>query len=260
MKVDAIVLAGGEGAIIDPTVHIKGLVPIAGKPMIEWVVDALRAAETIEGIAVVIPTRKNLGEWADRVDHLVLSDGSFMENALAGFSAFQGDRPVLATTGDLPALTPAAIDDFVSRSLAAGAQFSYPLVPAEEMERQFPGSQRTYVKVSGGKVTGGNMMVLAPEVVRRNSELGQRLFDERKSPVGMARVIGVPFIFKYVTGRLKVEDVERKMEELLGAKCVAVYTPFASIGADVDKPIDVVVAERVLYARSSGRITAGLAE
>lgn len=254
------VLAGGDGAVIDPTVHIKGLVPIAGKPMIEWVVEALRAAETIAEIAVVVPTRDNLGEWAERVDHIVISDGSFIDNALAGFSALDGGHPVLATTGDLPALTAEAIDDFVERSLDAGADFSYPLVSAQDMETQFPGSQRTYVKVSGGKVTGGNMMVLAPEVVRRNRHLGQRLFDERKSPIGMARVIGVPFIFKYVTGQLRVDDVERKMEQLLGVKCVAVYTRFASIGADVDKPIDVVVAERVLYGRGSGRITQGSAE
>jgi GTP:adenosylcobinamide-phosphate guanylyltransferase len=253
VKVDAMVLAGGEGAIIDPTVRIKGLVPIAGRPMIEWVVEALRAAETIGKIAVVVPTDEGLGEWADLVDHVVICDGSFIDNALAGFSAFSGEQPVLAATGDLPALTPEAVDDFVSQSLAAGAQFSYPLVSAEEMEEQFPGSQRTYVKVSGGMVTGGNMMVLAPEVVRRNRGLGQRLFDARKSPAAMARVLGVPFIFKYITGHLRVDDVERKMEQLLGVKCVAVYTTYASIGADVDKPIDVVVAERVLYARSSGR-------
>ena len=253
MRVDAVVLAGGDGAVVDPTVRIKGLVPIAGRPMIEWVVEALRAADTIAEIAVVVPTAENLGHWAERVDHIVVSDGSFIDNALAGFSPFSGDKPVLAATGDLPALTAEAVDDFVTRSMEAGAEFSYPLVPASEMEAQFPGSQRTYVKVSGGRVTGGNMMVLAPEVVRRNRDLGQRLFETRKSAVGMARVIGVPFIVKYVTGRLRVDDVERKMQQLLGAKCVAVYTTHASIGADVDKPLDVVVAERVLYARTSGR-------
>jgi NDP-sugar pyrophosphorylase family protein len=55
-RVDAMVLAGGEGAVIDPTVRVKGLVRIAGKPMVEWVVDALRAATTVAKIAVVAPT------------------------------------------------------------------------------------------------------------------------------------------------------------------------------------------------------------
>jgi GTP:adenosylcobinamide-phosphate guanylyltransferase len=254
VKVDALVLAGGEGAIIDPTVHVKGLVPIAGRPMIQWVVEALRASETIGEIALVIPSAEGLGSWADDVDHVVLSDSNFIENAIAGCDVFMDKGYVLGATGDLPALTPEAIDDYVNRSLASGAEVTYPLVKAEDMEAQFPGSQRTYVKVAGGPVTGGNMMVMSPDIVRRNRQIVQRLFDTRKSPVAMARVIGIPFIFKYITGRLRVDDVERKMEQLLGAKCAAVYTPFASIGADVDKPIDVVVAERVLYKRTTGTI------
>ena len=258
MKVDAMVLAGGDGAIIDPTVSVKGLVPIAGRPMIEWVVDALRAAETIGHIAVVVPTDQDLGDWVARVDHVVVSDSSFIDNAIAGATVFENDRHVLGATGDLPALTPEAIDDFVTRSIESGAEFSYPLVFADDMEAQFPGSQRTYVKVSGGRVTGGNMMLLSADLVRRIRQIGQRLFDTRKSPVAMARVIGIPFIFKYVTGRLRVDDVEHKMEQLLAAKCAAIYTSHASIGADVDKPIDVVVAERVLYARGSGGMSAAM--
>lgn len=250
MKVDAVVLAGGDGEVIDPTVHIKGLVPIAAKPMIEWVVDAMRAAASIDRVVVVVPTDQNLGSWASRVDSLVISDGSFMDNAIAGFSAVDEGRAALAATGDLPALTPEAVDDFVGHSLQSGAEFTYPLVSEADMEAQFPGSQRTYVKIAGGKVTGGNMMLLSPQLVRSNRELGQRLFDARKSPVAMARVLGVPFIFKYLSGTLRVADVERKMEQLVGGKCAAIYTHHASIGADVDKPIDVVVAERVLFRRS----------
>lgn len=253
------VLAGGEGAIIDPLVRVKGLVPIAGRPMIEWVVEALRQAETISEIAVVVPRDAETGSWARLVDRLVLSDASFIDNALAGFHDF-GDQPVLAATGDLPALTPDAIDDYVSQSLASGAEFTYPLVRSADMEEQFPGSRRTYVRVAGGRVTGGNMMYLLPQLVRRNRDLGQRLFETRKSAVGMARVIGAPFMFKYLTGRLRVDDVERKMGQLLGAKCSAIYTRHASIGADVDKPIDVVVAERVLFQRSPGRNSANVSQ
>jgi GTP:adenosylcobinamide-phosphate guanylyltransferase len=250
-RVDAVVLAGGEGEVIDPTVHIKGLVPIAGKPMIEWVVLALRAAETIGEIAVVVPTAENLGAWTEMVDYVVVSDCNFIDNAIAGASIFKNERHVLGSTGDLPALTPEAIDDYVSRTLATGAEFSYPLIRAEDMEAQFPGSQRTYVKVAGGPVTGGNMSLISADFLKRNRNIGQRLFETRKSPVAMARVIGIPFIFKYITGKLRVDDVERKMAQLLDAKCAAIYTEHASIGADVDKPIDVVVAERVLYERSS---------
>jgi GTP:adenosylcobinamide-phosphate guanylyltransferase len=253
VRADAVVLAGGDGAVIDPAVPVKGLVPVAGKPMIEWVTDALCAAKTIAKVAVVVPTNQDLGAWAGRVDRVVVSDASFMDNALAGFSAMENGRPVLAVTGDLPALTPEAIDDFVTRSLASGAEFTYPLVSAADMERQFPGSRRTYVKVAGGRVTGGNMMLLSPQLVRRHRELGQRLFDARKSPIRMAQALGVIFIARYLSGELRIRDVERKMEQLLSVKCAAIRTGYAAIGADVDKPLDVDVAQRVLQGRTSGR-------
>jgi GTP:adenosylcobinamide-phosphate guanylyltransferase len=260
MKVDAVILAGGDGAVIDPAVRIKGLVPVAGKPMVEWVVDAMRTSESIAEVAVVVPTAENLGPWVDKVDKLVISNGSFIDNLIAGVDSFRNDRAVLVATGDVPALTSEAIDDYVLRSLQTAADFSYPLVARDEMERQFPGSKRTYIKLATGWITGGNMMLLSPSLVHRNREIGQRLFDTRKSPVKMARVIGVPFILKLVSGRLHPTDVERKMAELLGGSCAAVSTSHASIGADVDKPIDVIVAERVLFARKDGRMGASDAE
>ncbi len=255
MKVDAVVLAGGEGEMIDPTVHVKGLVPIAGKPMVQWVVEALRAADTVAGVVVVVPTSDGLGSWVEQVDRVVVSDAPFADNIIAGADASSGDRPTLVTTGDLPALTPEAIDDFVTRSLERSADFSYPLVREADMLSQFPGSERTFVRIADGTVTGGNVAVLSPALVARNRDIGQRLFETRKSPVAMARVLGFRFILRLLLGRLRPQDVERKMTELLGGVCVALYTPHASIGADVDKPIDVVVAERVLYERVNYRNT-----
>ena len=249
MTVDAVVLAGGDGAVIDPASRFKGLLSIGGRPMVSWVVDALREASTISEIAVVVPTAEDLGPWADTVDKLVVSDGNFLDNVLAGVGAFRNDRHALVATGDIPALTPEAVDDFVSRSLVSGAEFTYPLIRKADMLEQFPGSVRSFIKLIDGEITGGNMMLVNPFLVEQNREIGQRLFDTRKSAVQMARVIGFRFVIKLAMGRLNVSEVEAKMEQLLGGRSAAVYTSFASIGADVDKPVDVVVAERVLASR-----------
>lgn len=253
MKVDIVVLAGGDGAVLDPSCRFKGLMPIAGKPMVEWVVEAGRAAQTIAEIAVVVPTAEDLGPWADSVDKLVVSGGTFVENVIAGVRSFRDDRPVLVATGDLPALTGAALDDFVTRSLETGADFTYPLVRKDDVLAQFPGSDRTFVRLIDGPVTGGNMMLVNPALVEQNADIGTRLFDTRKNALKMARVIGFKFVAKLAAGRLEVHEVEEKLGELLGGRGAAVYTSHASIGADVDKPEDVLVAERVLYERESGR-------
>jgi GTP:adenosylcobinamide-phosphate guanylyltransferase len=251
--VDAVVLAGGDGAVLDPTCRFKGLMPIAGKPMVEWVVDALNGAEMIHEVAVVVPTAENLGAWVDHTHKLVVSDGSFVDNVLAGTGAFRTDRPVLLVTGDIPALTSEAVDAFVYESLSTGADVTYPLIREADMLEQYPGSERTFIRLADGKVTGGNMMLVAPHLLDRNREIGGRIFATRKNPLAMARVIGVRFVFRLVLGKLTVAEVEAKLGELIGGRGAAVYTSEASIGADVDKPVDIIVAERVLYSRSEGR-------
>ncbi len=250
VKVDALVLGGGDGAVIDPAAPFKGVVPIAGKPMIEWVVDALRDSDYVNEIAVVVPTAENLGSWADKVDKLVICDANFIDNAIAGMSALNSGLHIFCATGDLPALTGEAVDDFITLSLESGAGVTYPLVREEDVLEQFPGSERTFVTVDHQQVTGGNCMLMAPGVVERNREIGQRLFDTRKSVVAMARVVGFKFVIRLATRRIRAVDVEEKMEELLGAPCSAIYTRYASIGADIDKPVDVIVAERILFGRS----------
>ena len=251
MKVDAVVLGGGDGAVIDPNCRFKGLVPLAGKPLVEWVVDAMREAEFIAEVVVVVPTAEDLGAWADLVDKLVVGRGGFMDNVIAGTSSFREDRPVLIATGDMPLLSGEAIDDFITRSFAADAKFSYPIISRADMDTQYPGSPRTYVRVDGTEVTGGNMMLADPLLVRRNAEVGQSLFGARKSPLAMARILGWRFVLKLAVGRLDVAELEATMARVLGGPTSAIRTPFASIGVDVDKAADVELTERIL--RETGR-------
>ncbi len=248
-KVDAVILAGGDGEVIDPTQRFKGLVPIAGRPLVEWVVDAFRSAERIGEIAVVIPTAENLGGWVDRVDKLVVSDRSFMDNAIAGAAAFRVDRPVIIATGDIPLLTGEAIDAFVEAGLATGAEFVYPLVPQSAVESAYPGASRTYFKLKSGRYTGGNAMLVDPKLLPGARELGQRLFDERKNPAATVRTAGLGFVIKFVLGRLMPEDLADKIRELLGGTGAAVVLQDPSIAMDVDKPVDLELVQELLLAR-----------
>lgn len=251
MKVDAIILAGGDGEVIDPSCRFKGLLPVAGRPLVQWVVDAFRSAETIDGVAVVMPTAEGLGSWVDTVDKLVVSNGLFMDNVVAGAASFRVDRPVLVATGDIPLVTPEAIDDLVRRSLDSGADFTYPLVRRSDMEAQYPGSERTYFRLKSGQYTGGNAMLANPLLIPAARDLGQRLFDQRKNPVGMLRLAGLGFVARFLLGRLEPEDLGDKIRQLLGGSGAAVPTLHASLAVDVDKPSDLALAERVL--RDQGR-------
>ncbi len=253
MKVDAIILAGGDGEVIDPACRFKGLVPVAGRPLVEWVVDAFAKATMINEVAVVMPTAEGLGPWVDEAGKLVVSDRSFMDNVLAGADAFRIDRPVIIATGDIPLVTPQAVDSFVAAGLATGADFVYPIIPRPEMERQFPGSDRTYFRLKSGTYTGGNAMLANPVLLPAMRDLGQRLFDQRKNAAGMLRIAGLGFVVKFALGRLQPEDLSDKIEQLLGGTGAALTIQEASLAVDVDKPSDLTLVERVLYERGTAR-------
>ena len=74
-------------------------------------------------------------------------------------------------------------------------------------------------------------------------------------PIGVVAIVALFVLVSSGAGIFLGTMFRNEMQQLLGAKCAAVYTPHASIGADVDKPIDVVVSERVLYQRVSGSIS-----
>jgi GTP:adenosylcobinamide-phosphate guanylyltransferase len=249
--VDALVLAGGDGEVVDPAVPVKGLVAIAGRPMVQWVLEALRAAQTVRRIALVIPSGHDLGDWTELVDIIVHADDEFAENITAGVEALPRDLNIIGVTSDIPMLTPEAVDDLVTQTADRGAALSYPLIREEDILAQYPGSQRTFVKIKSGKVTGGNAMVFSPEVFLRLQEFAQEMFLARKNPLKMARIVGPIFATKLVAGQLDPADVEKKLSKLIGAPCAAIYTSYASIGADVDKPADIPPAEAALQLRSS---------
>lgn len=251
-RVDAIVLGGGDGEVVDPAIPVKGFVTILGKTMIEWVVDALYDAQSIHRIAVVVPDTSQLSDAVRaKADVLVDSDARFVDNCIAGIEAVRDGHHVLGVSADVPAITGEAVDDFVKQTLDAGVDYSYPIIRKEDMESQFPGAQRTYIKIKAGHVTGGNFLLGSPEVSYKVREVFQYLFDTRKNALKMAKVVGPKFAIKMAAGQLEIKDAEDKLSEILGGPCKAVFTNYAAVGADVDKPIDRQITERALTARSS---------
>lgn len=245
-KIDAVVMAGGTATSLDLSAPYKGAVTICGKPMAEWVIDALRASQVVNRVVLTVPFKERLGSWADKVDDVVVTDGLFSDNAIAGIKACGDVSHVLIATGDIPAVTPAAITEFVTDVQSHGAKVSYPFIPREAMERTFPGSQRTYFKFDGGSYTAGNAALVAPDLMHTMQDLGQKLFDSRKNPLKLASIAGPGLLMKFASGTLTKSALEKRTSEILGVPAYVFKTTEASLGADVDKPADMAVTEHVL--------------
>ena len=236
MSIAAVILAG---AVADPELQAKysvknrAEVPIAGKPMFRYVVDALRASPNVGNICLIGDIQC---EGADKV---IPSAGSMIDNLVTGMGACEGEH-VLISTSDIPMLTAEAVDDFIGRCGDLSADLYYAIIPKEECEKRFPGMRRTYTRRAEGSFTGGNMAIVSSEFVRKNAEYLRQVFEVRKKPLKIAGLIGVGTLIRAIiaqkvwAGAINLPLLEKTAGRVLNADLKAVQTPYAEIGSDVD--------------------------
>jgi GTP:adenosylcobinamide-phosphate guanylyltransferase len=249
-QVPAILLAGGrdKGPLAETTGQtIRGLVPLLGKPMISYVTDALSAAALIGETLAVGPEALKPALGGCRL----LPEGeSLLANIQAGLAAVPHEGHALLVTADIPLLTPDALDDFIRRGLEMDADVRYPIIPQAANDAKTPGMKRTYVKLREGRFTGGNMMLVKVAAFQKMEPLVQEAYALRKKPLKLGQRLGWGFLLRMPLGLLHIADVETTVGRVLGGKARAVRTNYAEIGADVDKPEDMTLAEGFLKFRS----------
>lgn len=244
MEADAVVLAGGSSKDLADA-PAKGVVDLNGRPMVEYILDALRECPEIARICVVVPHGVK-GEWQAKADVVVESSGSLTENAIAGISAVKSDKMIALLSSDIPLLTPQALSDFLARCETKNARLFYPIIPESTAKAFFPSMKRTYVKMKQGSFTGGNIVLADPSIVETHLDLIEEAYALRKSPVKLARRLGVKFIIGLLLGNLSIGEAEKRVARLLDSPVSAIETPFAEIGLDVDKISDLQIISAYL--------------
>jgi GTP:adenosylcobinamide-phosphate guanylyltransferase len=247
--VDAVVLAGGvdRGEIAEETgvIH-RPLLEVAGRPIIQRVLAALRGAVSVDQIVLVAPPSVQDVVGEDAVDLRVEAGDSFIDNIENGVAATpEAVDSALIITGDLPMLTPGAVNDLVDQAGLTRADLVYPIIPRESSERGFPGGKRTYVRLREGTFTGGNGVVASRHFFSARRELIQNLFAARKNPIRLASLFGLGFIFGLLTGRLTLPDLESRAGEIVGGRVAAIISAYPELGFDVDKIADLLLARQV---------------
>lgn len=240
-------LAGGDAKGL-ASVPAKGLVPISGRPMVEYVIDALRSCADIDRICIVLPVEYSFADLGDEVGVAVAS-GSLPKVVKAGIDFLGTEKPVLLLSADIPLITPEAISDFLNRCSKLRAELYYPIIGYGESERRFPDVKRTYCRIKEGRFTGGNIMLIEPEVLVGNIELIEHVYELRKSPLKLIRLLGLIFLLRFILGRLSISQIEERVSQMLEAVCAGVITPFIEIGVDIDKESDLRI---VMTALSGG--------
>jgi adenosylcobinamide-phosphate guanylyltransferase len=136
MKVPALIMAGGKGKRLGLKIE-KPLLPFLGKPLVEWVIEAVKSAEKISRFYIVtsqqtLETEKKCmsdGYKVIRTNGKGYHDDlkqAILENGLC--------CPVLTIPADLPALTGEFLDKIVSTYEREGKDALAVFVPIEKRE------------------------------------------------------------------------------------------------------------------------------
>jgi len=255
MKWTAVVLAGSRGSA-DPVakaagVSHKAFAPVAGKPMIGHVLDALAEAPSIGRVIVVIePDAPEIPRpGIERID----AARSPSLSALSGF--VEAGPPVLVTTADHPLLTAAMVEALIAGASASGADVAAAVADRPVVEQAGSTARRTYLKFRDAQVSGCNIFAMMTPEARAALAFWRTIETERKRPWRIAWTIGLGTLIAYVTGLLTTEGAARAVGRVAGCRAKLVLLPFPDAAHDVDKPEDLAFAERRMAARQGASVS-----
>lgn len=260
---DAIVLAGGIPNPEDPLYSFvkgdaKALVDINGKPMVQWVLDALSDAQRVDNVIIVGLSPKN--QLACKKPLYFLSNqGRMLANIVAGVKKSlelnKKNKYVLIVSSDIPAIQPHMVDWLVDTSMQTKDDLYYGVCTRTVMEERFPDSRRTYTRLKDVELCGSDINLCHVRMATEHLDMWESLLGARKSPFAQASKLGLGLLFALFTRQLTLEDAVARISERIGIKGRAIVWPYAEPCMDVDKPHQLEML-RADLAKSQRRVAA----
>ena len=254
MTLDALVLAGGipkpdESLYPFSQGRSKALIDVAGKPMGQWVLNALGGAKNIGKVVVVGLSEKD-GLRCKKPVSYIPSQGSMLENIRAGARKVAEVNPKAAYTlivsADIPTIT-AEMVDWVCAQLRPGEDdVVYNVIRRDVMEKRFPNSRRTYTKLKGIEVCGGDINPASVSLILAHAGPWEKITAARKSPIKQAALVGFDTLLLLLFRAMTVDQAAERVGKNLGLRGRGVLCPYAEVGMDVDKLHHLEIVEKAL--------------
>ncbi len=229
----------------------KALLDVVGKPMVQWVMDALGGARRVDGV-VLVGLESVDGLTCAKPLRRVSDQGGLLDNVVAGANEILHLDPtaaqVLAVSSDIPAITPEMVDWTIEATAGADDDLDYMVIERATMEARFPGSNRTYVHLKDGQFCGSDMNVMRAGLVNDRA-FWEKLVSARKSPLKQASLLGPDLLFLILARQMSLSRAERMVSRRLRLRGRAIRCPYAEMGMDVDKPHQLALLREDLAGR-----------
>jgi molybdopterin-guanine dinucleotide biosynthesis protein A len=241
---DAIVTAGGIPQPDDPLYtyshgDAKALIDVAGKPMIQWVLDALGDAKNVDNVIIIGLSSKS-GVTCNKPMHFISNQGRMLANIVAGVNKAleinKKNEYVLIVSSDIPTLKPEMVDWLVDTCMQTQDDLYYGVCPRDVMETRFPNSKRTYTKLKDIELCGADINISHVRMATEHLDMWESLIGTRKSPFRQAGIIGFGTLFRLLTRSITLDETVERVCKRIGIQGRAIQWPYAEACMDIDKP------------------------
>jgi GTP:adenosylcobinamide-phosphate guanylyltransferase len=237
----------------------RSLYPLAGRPMLAYVLDALERSRTVTETILVGPAELSEAfPGVARID----AGAKLTDNVEAACRYAAGKGTVLLTGCDIPLVTAGAIDYFVRECSFNRTRLYYPILEKRAVLKDYPSMKRTFVRMADGTFTGGNVFLAQPDFILDQLPVIQSIYAARKKPLRLAGLLGWELMFRLLLTSgahlplLDVTTASRLVGKALGGLVKAIVIPYPSLGADLDSLDEAPLFEKYLLARRD-RASAG---
>lgn len=254
---NVIVTAGGETDSKDPLYEaarggLKSMIELDGKPMIQWVLDALGQSQATERVIVVgLPPETDI--VCNHPLILLPNEGSMFNNIQSGAQEIQRLEPTaehaLLLTSDIPALRGEMVDWFVQQTDGLDQDAYLTVIDRKSMEVGFPSNKIDYTHLKDQELCIGNLHCFRLQIANQETPLWKRLIESRKKPLRQASLIGYDTMLFMLLRQLSMKDAEAAVCKRLGLQGKAVLCPYPEIGMDIDKPAQLEIMREYFAKR-----------
>lgn len=253
-----IILAGpSRSPLLDNTgLGNKALLPIHGKPMLDWVVEAFRDSGCINKIVVVGPQELDRLESMQFVDRRVDASFSLVRNVMRGISfvrwTWYRNSPrhpgYIITFCDAVFLTPEAIADTIGNIQRSKRDLVLHYVEKTSFDAKGMTTPRTWIEVQDKLYAGSSIYYIRKfGKLTHGLHLIADLQEHRKKPEGFAGIPGVPGLQGLAGLKSRsLKDIEQALSNRLGRGVGLFVSDHPELGMEMASQTDLEMANAIL--------------
>jgi CTP:molybdopterin cytidylyltransferase MocA len=252
----AIILAAQRSGQLDPMaaeagVTHKCLVRILGRPLLQYVLEALAPVPGLSRIRICIEPDAVAaaravpgasGELGIPVD-FVPSAETITESAYA--SAAGVEEAIVITTADNVNLTPGAVQALLAR-IRAGADTALALARKEAVLAAHPEGQRRFYELADGAYSNCNVYAVAGPQALRMAEAFRDGGQFVRNPARLRRIVGPVNLLLFRFRLVSLEGAMKRLSRRVGLRIEAVVLEDGAHAVDVDNPRTYAIAAAIL--------------